>query len=189
MVSRQLRNFSIVMQDLMEIGNSFKGTLTPNVKSVKVFSLTTSFAGLIAQPVLYEQAAKLGSSTPVIVAICGFVGFFTFVTPFLLHVITKRYVTELHYDTLTKEYIATIITFFLLKKQVRFKVEDVHVPELPGMFTSFLVNQKGSTKKPIALFVDPKLFEDPAHYVKLMGYDKPIDFKLDLPEKAPPTKK
>jgi len=48
------------------------------------------------------------------------------------------------------------------------------------MFTSFLVN-----KRP--LFVDPALFDDPEHYVKIMGYDKPIDFKLDLtpnPEKS-----
>lgn len=151
---------------------------------VKVFSLTTSFAGLIAQPVLYEQAVKLSNSTPVIVAVCGFVGFFTFVTPFLLHVITKRYVTELHYDPLTQEYIATVITFFLLRQQIKFKVSDVTVPEVPGMFTSFLVNPKGSTRKPVALFVDPKLFEDPMHYVKLMGFDKPLDFKLGFPEKV-----
>jgi len=86
-------------------------------------------------------------------------------------------------DPLKQEYIASIISFFLIKKQIRFKIEDVHVPEVPGMFTSFLVNQKGSTKKPQALFVDPKLFPDPTHYIKLMGYDKPMDFKLDLSEK------
>lgn len=39
------------------------------------------------------------------------------------------------------------------------------------MFTSFMVGKKG-------LFVDPKLFEDPQHYVKIMGYDKPLDFKI-----------
>lgn len=47
------------------------------------------------------------------------------------------------------------------------------VPEVPGMFTSFLVK-----KRP--LFVDPALFDDPEHYVRIMGYDKPIDFKLNL---------
>lgn len=49
------------------------------------------------------------------------------------------------------------------------------VPEVPGMFTSFLVRD-------IPLFVDPKLFEDPHHYVKIMGYDKPMNFKLNLNE-------
>lgn len=28
------------------------------------------------------------------------------------------------------------------------------------------------------LFFDPRLFSDHNHYAKLMGYDKPIDFKL-----------
>lgn len=87
-----------------------------------MFSLTTSVVGVMAQPVLYEQASKLGSSVPLTVVVCGFVGFFTFVTPFLIHVVTKKYVTELHFDPLTQEYIATIISFFLTKKQLRFKV-------------------------------------------------------------------
>lgn len=164
------------------------GTLAPNIKSVKIFSLTTSIAGLLAQPVLLDQAAKLGSSTPVIVVVCGFVGFFTFVTPLLIHTITKRYVTEMHYDQLTNEYIATVISFFLMKKQIKFKVEDVHVPEIPGMFTSLLVRSKNS-KKEVALFLDPKLFEDPTHYVKIMGYDKPIDFRMEVPEKQDEKKK
>lgn len=48
------------------------------------------------------------------------------------------------------------------------------------MFTSFFVGDK-------ALFVDPALFDDPEHYVRIMGYDKPVDFKLDLKESAAPT--
>lgn len=28
------------------------------------------------------------------------------------------------------------------------------------------------------LFVDPNQFSDISHYAKMMGYDKPIDFKL-----------
>ena len=82
-----------------------------------MFSLTTSIVGVCAQPVLYEQAVRLGSSTPVIVAVCGFIGFFTFITPFLIHMITKKYVTELHFDKNSREYIATVITFYLTKKQ------------------------------------------------------------------------
>lgn len=91
--------------------------------------------------------------------------------------------TELHYDPLTQEYIATTISFFLTKKLLRFKIEDVTVPEVPGMFTSFHVKTK-DMRKPAALFVEPKLFTDPTHYVKIMGYDKPIDFKLNFEEKA-----
>lgn len=56
------------------------------------------------------------------------------------------------------------------------------VPDVPGMFTSFLVKKKES-KKTHALFVDPRLFDDTNHYIKIMGFDKPIDFQLDLTEK------
>lgn len=42
------------------------------------------------------------------------------------------------------------------------------------MFTSFEVNGKG-------FFIEPKLFEYPEHYARIMGFDKPIDFKLSEP--------
>lgn len=66
--------------------------------------------------------------------------------------------------------------------KIRFTVDDVTVPDVPGMFTSLIVKQKGSGKQ-IPLFIDPRLFGDHVqHYVKIMGYDKPIDFKLNLTE-------
>ena len=65
-------------------------------------------------------------------------------------------------------------TFF----QTKFRPSDVKIPEVPGMFTSFNVGNR-------SLFVDPALFDDPEHYVRIMGYDKPIDFKLDLKENTP----
>ncbi|KAG5676790.1 hypothetical protein PVAND_006598 [Polypedilum vanderplanki] len=159
----------------------YYGTLTPQIRAVKVFSLTTSLIGVIAQPFLYEQASKLGTSTPVILGICGFIGFFTFITPFLIHIIASKYVTELHYNSNTNEYCATTISFFMTKKKIKFRKENVTVPEVPGMFTSFLVRPEGSTKQ-YPLFVDPRLFDDVSHYIKLMNYDKPIDFKLNLTE-------
>jgi TMEM70/TMEM186/TMEM223 protein family len=88
------------------------------VRAVKVFTLTTSIVGIAAQPVLYEQAVKLGTSTPLIVGICGFVGIFTFITPVLINLITRKYVTEITYNEATGEYTAHTITFFLTRKQV-----------------------------------------------------------------------
>jgi transmembrane protein 70 len=64
----------------------------------------------------------------------------------------------------------------------------VIVPDVPGMFTSFLVKDK-SSKKSIPLFVEPRFFNDPSHYVKIMGYDKPMDFKLNLTESNESEKK
>lgn len=52
-------------------------------------------------------------------------------------------------------------------------MDDIQVPDVPGMFTTFQVGKQ-------SLFVDPSLFTDPNHYVRLMGYDKPIDFKLAI---------
>ncbi|KAH8363097.1 hypothetical protein KR084_005321 [Drosophila pseudotakahashii] len=161
----------------------YYGTLAPRMKVVKFFSLSTSLAGLAAQPILLEQGMKIGG-TGMAVFLCTIGGFFTFVTPLLLHFITKKYVTEVHYNPQTEEYTATTISLLLQKIKTKFRPDDVVVPEVPGMFTSFLVN-----KRP--LFVDPALFDDPEHYVKIMGYDKPIDFKLDLsssPEKQTKTK-
>ncbi|XP_030380253.1 transmembrane protein 70 homolog, mitochondrial [Scaptodrosophila lebanonensis] len=150
----------------------YYGTLASRMKVVKVFSLTTSLAGLAAQPILLEQGMKIGG-TGLAVFICTTAGFFTFVTPLLLHFITKKYVTELHYNPSTDQYIATTISLLLQKIETKFRTNDVTVPEVPGMFTSFVVGKR-------ALFVDPALFDDPEHYVRIMGYDKPVDFKLDL---------
>lgn len=56
--------------------------------------------------------------------------------------------------------------------QTTFKVSDIHVPDVAGMFTTFKVRKQ-------ALFVDVSQFTDPSHYVKMMGFDRPIDFKFD----------
>ncbi|XP_034104463.1 transmembrane protein 70 homolog, mitochondrial [Drosophila albomicans] len=159
----------------------YYGSLAPRMKLVKLFSLTTSFAGIAAQPILMEQGLKIGG-TGMAVLLCTVGGFFTFVTPLLLHFVTKKYVTELHYNQATDEYTATTISLILTKIQTTFRPSDVVVPEVPGMFTSFTVN-----KRP--LFVDPALFDDPEHYVRIMGYDKPIDFKLNVPAEPEQSKK
>nr|XP_021183300.2 transmembrane protein 70 homolog, mitochondrial [Helicoverpa armigera] len=148
----------------------YYGPLTPQIKGVKVFSLSSSAAGLLAQPIIIREAATIGS-TSLLVALCSVVGFFTFVTPLLLHFITKKYVTEIHYDPTTSTYSATTINFFLARKKLDFKVEDVQVPDIPGAFTT--LNAKG-----VPLFIEARHFTDPIHYAKMMGYDKPMDFKL-----------
>lgn len=45
------------------------------------------------------------------------------------------------------------------------------VPDVPGMFTTLVARGK-------PLLLDPSLFEQPEHYGRLMGYDKPMDYKL-----------
>lgn len=98
----------------------YYGTLTPKIRAVKVFSLTTSIVGLLVQPMLIEQGSKLGG-TPMVIFLCGFAGFFTFVTPLFLHFITKKYVSEIHYNAAQQQYTATTISFLLMKNEVRSK--------------------------------------------------------------------
>ncbi|KAF7278023.1 hypothetical protein GWI33_008943 [Rhynchophorus ferrugineus] len=129
----------------------YNGPLTPHIKAVKLFSLSRSL--------------------PIIIAGYTFIGFFTFVTPILLHFITKKYVTQLNYDEVKDTYIAKTVNFFCITEKTEFKVDDVKVPDVPGMFTSMHIKGK-------PLFMDPRTFEEPEHYRRIMGYDKPIDFKL-----------
>lgn len=60
--------------------------------------------------------------------------------------------------------------------QIKFKVADVRVPDIAAMFTTFNVGKH-------SLFIEPTLFPDTKHYVKIMGYDKPMDFKFEVTEK------
>lgn len=113
------RNYAIKVTDDTDskLETIYYGPLTPQIKGVKVFSLSSSIAGLIAQPIIIREAANIGS-TSLLVALCSVVGFFTFVTPILLHIITKKYVTEINYNPETSTYKATTITFFLARKKV-----------------------------------------------------------------------
>ncbi|XP_008199506.2 transmembrane protein 70 homolog, mitochondrial [Tribolium castaneum] len=148
----------------------YYGILTPQIKAVKVFSLSSSIVGIVGQPFLYKAIISTGN-VPIIVAAYSFLGFFTFVTPLLLHLITKKYVTHLFYKPENDSYVAKTVNFFCITKETEFKIDDVKVPDVPGMFTTLLANGK-------PLFFDPRLFENPEHYARIMGYDKPIDFKL-----------
>ncbi|CAG9094307.1 unnamed protein product [Plutella xylostella] len=164
------RHFASKTSENSKLERVYYGILTPQIKGVKVFSLSSSVLGLFAQPIILREASNIGS-TSLIVAMCTVVGFFTFVTPLMLHFITKKYVTEIHYDPDTSIYKATTISFFLIPKQLSFKTDDVEVPDVPGMFTT--MKAKG-----VPLFIEARHFNNPLHYAKIMGYDKPMDFKL-----------
>lgn len=97
----------------------YTGSLASRMKAVKVFSLTTSITGCVVQPTLLEQSMKIGG-TAMAVAACGVAGFFTIVTPLLLHFVTKKYVTELYYNEKTGEYTAVTISLFLMRQEVSF---------------------------------------------------------------------
>lgn len=65
--------------------------------------------------------SKGESSVPLMVALYSFVGIFTFVTPFLIHFVTKKYVTDIVYNPSSSEYTASVYKFFPIKRQVNNK--------------------------------------------------------------------
>jgi len=152
----------------------YQGMLAEQMKRLKLFSLTTSAMGLAMQPVLLQKSAEIPLAGNI--AVFGMVGFFTFGTPFLIHLIAKKYVTELIYDPQSDTYQAGTWSFFMRKKKTVFKIEDVKVPDVPGPFTTLTIRNANGNYTP--LFLAPEAFLKPSHYGRLMGYDKPINLHL-----------
>ncbi|KAI4471840.1 hypothetical protein MML48_1g21128 [Holotrichia oblita] len=136
----------------------YYGILTPHIRAVKWFSLTTSAASLLAQPFLINTLYA-SNNVALLIAACSFIGFFTFATRFCYILLRKN---MLHIWI-------TIVAGSEFKTE--FTPEDVKIPEVPGMFTTFVAKGK-------AMFLEPRFFNDPSHYAKIMGYDKPMDFKM-----------
>merc|ERR1712083_905017 len=146
----------------------YQGILTTQIKLVKGFSLMTSAIGISCQPILFLNMHQNSGNLAVMAGAGAFLSFFTFATPILIHHVSKKYVTELNYNKLEDTYTAITYNFFLRKKEIKFKINDVEVIE--EMFTSFRA-------KNVPLFVDGQQFYEPQHYGKIMGYDKPFNFK------------
>lgn len=104
----------------------YVGPLSKQIRSVKLFTLITSVTGVFAQPVIYEKAVELNMSTGLLIGMLSAVGFFTFLTPLLLHFVTKKYVMEVTYDVRKDLYAATIITLFLRKRVVSYFLKIIY---------------------------------------------------------------
>lgn len=151
----------------------YKGNLAGSIKGVKLFSFSTSLMGLAMQPAIYMQ--NEGLPTGFKLALAGAVNFFVFLNPILIHFITKRYIRDIYWDPETGIFTATTYTFFLRTKELVFLADDVHVPAVPGIFTSLKV--KGEP-----VFFDPGSFLSQEAYVHLMGFNKPLDWELPKKE-------
>lgn len=101
----------------VEWQNIYKGMLAPRIRNLKIVSFMTSGIGLCIQPLLLQKAAEVGSSLAATIGVCTIAGFFTFITPVLIHLVTRKYVTSLEYNEKNDEYIATVLSFFLQPKK------------------------------------------------------------------------
>ncbi len=105
------------------------------------------------------------------VAIGTGLGFFTLVTPLLIHFLTKRYVTWMYYDPRTEKFTASTWSFFVREKIHKFTADEVEHPDFGGFLMTVKVEGK-------PLFIIAEGFLSKEAYIKLMGYDKPIDWSM-----------
>ena len=98
----------------------YEGILATQVKMVKGFSLTTSIIGMCSQPLLMMQMQQNNANLAIMVGAGSFMSLFIFITPIMIHHISKKYVTELNYNKLEDTYTAYYYSLFLRKKEVIF---------------------------------------------------------------------
>ena len=155
----------------------YVGTLTTMVRYIKAFSVSTSIIGVSIQPFIFNAATEY----PMVlkIAIGTFMSFFIFLSPLLLHFIAKRYVTNMYYDKTTSDFTLSTLTFLVTNKETRFSSGDVEVLNVPAMFTNLKV-------KGVPLLIDPASFTDRAAYIRLMSYDKPMDWELPPDDRITP---
>ncbi|NXH13663.1 TMM70 protein, partial [Bucco capensis] len=154
----------------------YKGNLAKAVLGVKFFSYSTSIFNLFMMPYLMLKTGIGFDSVLTQAAFCGVIGFFTFVTPVTLHVLTKGYVIRLYYKEDMDTYTAITYNAILAEKATVFHQKDVKIPDITRMFTTFYAKTQ-------SMLVNPTLFPNPQDYHHLMGYDKSLYFNLE--EKEP----
>ncbi|XP_018430987.1 PREDICTED: transmembrane protein 70, mitochondrial [Nanorana parkeri] len=147
----------------------YTGNMTKAVLGVKFFSYSTSMVSLALLPYILTKTGIGVESLVLKVAFCGVVGFFTFVTPVTLHLLSKGYVASLYHNSDKDLYTAVTYNVFLAEKRTVFSPADVEVPGVSRMFTTFYAKKK-------SMLLNPDLFPNPWDYHHLMGYDKPFSF-------------
>ncbi|XP_040289799.1 transmembrane protein 70, mitochondrial-like [Bufo bufo] len=155
------------------------GNLGTAVPGVKFFSYSTSVVSLIILPMIFAKSGIGVDSLPLKIAFFSIVGFFTFITPVTLHLLTKGYVVHLYHNKERDLYTAITYNAFLREKRTEFSPEDVEVPGVSKMFTTFYAKKK-------SMLINPMLFPNSNDYQHLMGYDKPFTFNLE--DLNPPSK-
>lgn len=153
----------------------YVGTMYSSVKKIKLFSLSTSVVAVALQPVFLKEL--LGNATSATLTLALGMNACVFMTPLFLHMITKRYVTDMYYKDDDGTFTATTYSFFLRKKEHKFTAKDVTLPKKSSLFSSITI--KGKTP----LFLDPSLFRSKDAYVKMMRYDEPLDWEINQKEK------
>ncbi|XP_010892350.1 transmembrane protein 70, mitochondrial [Esox lucius] len=172
-IQHMVRSFSMSPSCRSEEGKLiYSGNLGNAVRGVKMFSYASSGASLCVMPFIFLKTGVGVQSLLLKGAFCGVIGFFTFLTPILLHVITKGYVVRLYHNNDTDTYTAVTYNVLLMEKKTVFRQSEVRLPGVSKMFTTFYANN-------MSMLVNPMLFPIPHDYNHLMGYDQPFSFDTE----------
>ncbi|XP_027308162.1 transmembrane protein 70, mitochondrial [Anas platyrhynchos] len=150
----------------------YKGNLAKAVLGVRFFSYSTSIFNLFMVPYIMLKTGIGFDSLLIQAAFYGLIGFFTFVTPVTLHILTKGYVIRLYYKEEMDTYTAITYNAILTEKVTVFQQKDVKIPDITKMFTTFYAKTK-------SMLVNPLLFQNPEDFNRLMGYDKSLYFDFE----------
>lgn len=93
----------------------YTGPAGKKIFLLKIMSLTTSVTAVCLEVGLYVSDASVATKVGFSVA-----GLLTFSTPFLGHIILRKYVSEMYYDDTTDSYTAVVYTLLATKKYVSF---------------------------------------------------------------------
>ncbi|KAM4623665.1 transmembrane protein 70, mitochondrial [Polymixia lowei] len=171
------RCLSTSPSDQSKLGNLiYTGNIGKAVLGVKMFSYTSSGMSLCLMPHILLKTGLAAQSWAVQASFCTVIGIFTFLTPVLLHLLTKGYVVRLYHDADADTYTAVTYSALLVPKKTVFHQKQVRIPAVNRMFTTFYAGKTG-------LLVNPDLFQLPSDYNHLMGYDQPFSFDMDDLEK------
>ncbi|XP_067409705.1 transmembrane protein 70, mitochondrial [Emydura macquarii macquarii] len=177
-----VRCFSTSSDEQLEDGRLiYTGNLAKRVLGVRFFSYSTSMFSFCMMPYVIFKTGVGVESLFLQTAFYSIVGFFTFITPVTLHLLTKGYVVRLYYKAETDTYTAITYNAILAEKRTVFHQRDVKVPDISKMFTTFYAKTK-------SMLVNPMLFTHPQDYNHLMGYDKPFYFDLEEQKESSESK-
>ncbi|KAJ7338929.1 hypothetical protein JRQ81_012831 [Phrynocephalus forsythii] len=157
-------------QEYSEYGRLiYSGPLAKVVAGVKFFSYSTSMFNIAVMTSVFSKTGVGIDSLALQIAFYSFLGFFTFVSPVALHLLSKGYVIRLYHKAETDTYTAFTYNVILAEKKTVFHQKEVTIPSVSKMFTTFYANSK-------SMLVHPQRFEYAQDFNHLMGYDKPFTF-------------
>ncbi|CAG9535143.1 unnamed protein product [Cercopithifilaria johnstoni] len=139
------------------------------VFAAKILSLSSSAVALAMIPIISQLTTRKPGAGTVTAVLDSFFILYAF-TPILLHqILVKRYVVDLYYNPKTEIFTSVHFGFFLTKKALRFRAEDVvdsnHSPDMFKMW--FPLATVVIYGKPLMLPLNEEIYEDVEIFKKL----------------------